>query len=115
MTRRPHIPTLFALPALLALCACADPRSEASRVAGARVNAENAVLIAARVPKSVVFRNEVVRLRPGGAVVCGEFNGLNRKTEWVGFTRFVYAGGEVVFDDGQPDFNLHWREDCAAS
>jgi hypothetical protein len=112
MTLRPR--HLFALLALAA-AACTDPRSEGRREVGARVNAENAVLISARIPKSVIFRNEVVHLRPEGAAVCGEFNGLNARGQWAGFTRFVYADGELVFDDGQPKFAVRWREACASS
>jgi hypothetical protein len=111
----PRLGRLSALVALAALAACSNPRSESSRALSARIDAENAVLIAARTPKSVIYRNEMVRLRPGGAVVCGEFDGLNARQAWAGFTRFIYAHGAVLFDDGQRDFAARWRDACAAS
>jgi hypothetical protein len=99
-----------------AVAGCGDVRSsEAQRIASARVSAENAVLIASRVPQSVVFRNEVVVLRPRRPVVCGEFNGRNRHGVMVGFSRFIVSGSDVLFDDGQPGFDDRWREACAAT
>jgi len=106
---------LLALAALAALAACSNPRSESSRALSARIDAENGVLIAARVPKSVIFRNETVRLRPDGAIVCGEFNGLNTKHQWAGFSRFIYARGVVTFDGDRAGFPDRWRDGCAAS
>jgi len=98
--------------ALLMLCGCSGLRSDAARARSARVSAENAVLIASRVPKSVVFRNEVVSLSGRSPVVCGEYNGMNRNREWVGFSRFIYAGGEITFDLGQPEFAGRWAGEC---
>jgi hypothetical protein len=112
MSRRRFLPALLLVPAL---CACSDLRSERGRANSARVDAENAVLIASRMPKSVVFRNEVVRLAPGGPVVCGEFNGQNRRQEWVGFTRFIHTREETWVDDGGADFDGRWRESCDLS
>ena len=100
--------------ALLMLCGCSGLRSDAARARSARVSAENAVLIASRVPKSVVFRNEVVSLRGRTPIVCGEYNGMNRNREWVGFSRFIYAGGEITFDLGQPEFAGRWASECPA-
>jgi hypothetical protein len=102
-----------ALLAAAALCACSDLRSESARITSARIAAENAVLIYTRTPKSVVFRDEVVRLDPDGPVVCGEYDGLNRNGEWIGFTRFIFADNQVAFDRGHADFQGRWAELCA--
>jgi hypothetical protein len=96
---------------VLALAGCSELRPEQGRINNARVAAENAVLIASHVPKSVVFRNETVKLRPDGPVVCGEFDGLTRKGEDAGFARFVFVEGDVTFED-EPGFQALWREDC---
>jgi hypothetical protein len=100
--------------ALLALTACSGLRSDNTRIRSARVDAENAVLIASQVPKSVLFRNEVVTLGDDGPVVCGEFNGMNRRGDWAGYTRFVHADGDLTID-GQAGFAARWREACARS
>jgi hypothetical protein len=112
MPSRPLIAAAVAVLSLLA--ACSDPRTERRRIEGARVDAENAVLIASRMPKSVIFRNETVRLRPGGPVVCGEFNGQNRRLEWVGFVRFIRMDGDTWMDDGGAVFAERWRAACGA-
>jgi hypothetical protein len=101
--------------AVAAVAACSDPRSETARITSARIAAENAVLIYTRTPKSVVFKDETVRLGPDGPIVCGEYNGLDRYGEWIGFTRFIFSDNQVTVDRGRPDFMAHWAASCGAS
>jgi hypothetical protein len=99
--------------AALLLAGCFDPRGDAQqRTASARVAAENAVLIGAYQPKSIVFRNERVLLRDGGAMVCGEFDGRTRSRQMAGYSRFIFDGKDVVFDRKQPGFEALWRTAC---
>jgi hypothetical protein len=112
--RRPL--ALVALVAVVALAACSDIRgTERERTTGARITAENAVLIASRVPQSVVFRNERVILRGKASTVCGEFNGRNTFGRMAGFTRFIYSAGQLSFEDREADFARRWQDACAST
>ena len=106
---------MTACAAALALAGCHGlHRTEKARMTSARVEAENAVLIASRVPSSIVFRDEQVQLTDQGAVVCGEFNGRTRAGEMAGFTRFVFAKNELAVDHDKPAFAALWRQACAS-
>lgn len=114
MARRRSAAPLAGLCALLMLGACSDLRgTEAQRKTAARIMAENAVLIASHIPRSIVFRNEQVLLRDDGPVVCGEFNGKTRRGEMAGFARYIVVGEQLLVDEGQPEFDARWREACA--
>src|ERR1700758_915606 len=79
----------LALASAICLSACARSQAgEARAVTRARTQAENAIVIQAVEPQSLVFRGERVTFRQGRPIVCGEFNGRNRRGEFAGFTRF---------------------------
>ena len=105
--------SLWAALALLALGGCSDQGREQARLNSFFFNDTATTEIYTRYPKSVTFRNELIRLRPEGPVVCGEYSGLNRKREAVAVTHFIFADNEVAFE-GAADFARRWREVCAS-
>ncbi len=103
-----------ALAGSLLLAACSgDPSADPRAVARARIQAENAIIIQAVFPRSVEFRNERIFFRGSKPVVCGEFNGLNRKGDYAGFTRFFVVGEDIGIEDRHHDFRDRWNATCA--
>lgn len=131
----PMIPGMWARGTLFLLCwvalvGCRPVANDPSyRQASAQVSAEDAVKQRLRDPDTAKFEDEIIRLGPGGALVCGRFNAANGFGGRAGYQRFIVTTKKSTYSDGTPKeiataialeeetprlFRRTWGELCAA-